>query len=71
MASMEAFLQEHGVLLAIVMVLWVLPWKGAALWRAARNGHKVWFVLLLILNTLGILDIVYFLWASKLDKQAE
>ena len=47
------------VITIVALTLWSAVWKGFALWRAARDDSKVWFVLLLILNTLGILDIVY------------
>lgn len=50
----------------ILLALWVLPWKGVALWQAARNGSKKWFIALLILNTLAILEILYiFVFAKK------
>jgi hypothetical protein len=44
-----------------LLVMWELVWKGIALWRAAKNHHKVWFVFILILNTVGVLPIVYLL----------
>lgn len=48
------------VLWAIILALvWSAVWKGIALWRAARNAHLVWFVAMLIVNTLGILEIIY------------
>ncbi len=56
-----------GILLAIV-AFWSLAWKGVALWFAARNHQKKWFVVILILNTVGILEIVYLLWFRR-DKQ--
>lgn len=37
-----------------------------ALWHSARRGNAVWFVVLLLVNTLGILDIVYLIIAGKL-----
>jgi hypothetical protein len=43
----------------IPLVVWGIFWKGWALWRAAKNDSKVWFVVLLVLNTAGILDILY------------
>lgn len=46
-------------LFLLLAILWTLPWKGWALWLSARNTHKWWFVVLLILNTLAILDIIY------------
>ena len=49
-----------------LILLWVLPWKGVALWRSARNSHKFWFIALLVVQTFAILDIVYiFLIAKK------
>lgn len=43
----------------IGFVAWSLFWKGLALWRAAKNQSKVWFIVLLIVNTMGILEILY------------
>ncbi len=52
-------------LLIIVFALWSLVWKGMGLWKAARLGHKGWFVALLIINTAGILEILYIYVFSK------
>ena len=46
-------------------VAWELAWKGVALWRAARNRHIAWYVVLLIINLLGILEIIYIFAFSK------
>ena len=43
----------------VILALWTIPWKGYALWKSARAGSKIWFVALLIVNTVGILDILY------------
>ncbi len=43
----------------ILLMLWSLAWKGIALWKAGRLGQKVWFVILLVVNTIGILEIIY------------
>ncbi|HEX5429982.1 MAG TPA: DUF5652 family protein [Patescibacteria group bacterium] len=53
-----------GPIIAIVIV-WSFIWKALALWRAARNGAKVWYIVLLIVNTLGILEILYLYVFSK------
>ncbi|MDE2099833.1 MAG: hypothetical protein KGL39_21450 [Patescibacteria group bacterium] len=42
-----------------ILILWVLPWKGVALWKAARKNDLWWFIVLLVLNTVGILEILY------------
>jgi hypothetical protein len=65
---MQYFFQNSSVLVFIIMI-WVLPWKGYALWTAAKRGKKVWFVALLLVNTLAILDIFYiFVIAKKTGK---
>lgn len=46
-------------------VVWELVWKGLALWRAARRDESTWFVILLVVNTLGILPIIYLLTHQK------
>lgn len=43
----------------IVLLAWSLVWKGLALWRAAKRGEKIWFIVFLIVNTAGILEIIY------------
>ena len=57
---------DNSILLFLLLVvIWVLPWKGMALWKAARSGHKIWFIVLLVVNTLAILEIVYIFIVSK------
>ena len=52
----------------ILAILWSLTWKGFALWRAALLQQKYWFVAILIVNTLGILEIIYlFVVARKYE----
>ena len=58
------------VFLVPLLVAWELVWKGIALWRAARNGSNVWFIFLLIVNSVGILPIIYILAFSRREKTA-
>jgi hypothetical protein len=58
-------MDKMETLILIPILLWVLPWKGIALWKAARNGHKKWFIALLVVNTLAILDIIYIFYFAK------
>ncbi len=55
----------YGSLLFLV-VLWSIFWKGLALWHSGRRGQAWWFVILLIVNTAGILEIVYLFAVLKL-----
>ena len=54
------------VVLFAVISVWTLIWKGLALWKSAKKNHMIWFVVLLIVNTLGILEILYIYVFSKM-----
>jgi hypothetical protein len=43
----------------LALFAWAVAWKGMALWKAAHREQKWWFVAFLIVNTLGILEILY------------
>ena len=47
-----------GALGAILMII-VVFLKGLALWHAARRSEKWWFIILLVVNTVGILELIY------------
>lgn len=57
--------------LIIAIFLWTVPWKGIALWKAARNGDTLWFIILLFINTLAILEIIYIFFFSKRKRRVE
>lgn len=56
-------------LLLFLALAWSLPWKGVALWKAARNNQTPWFVAILLINTLAILEIAYIFFFQK-DKNS-
>lgn len=49
----------------ILLAVWTLAWKGFALWRSAELRQKYWFIALLIVNTLGILEIIYIFFVAR------
>lgn len=51
--------------LFLLIAVWEIIWKGIALWKTGRNNQLVWFVFILILNTIGILPIIYLLFFQK------
>jgi glycopeptide antibiotics resistance protein len=57
-SNAATILQWIWIVYAVVL-LWVVPWKAVALWKAARNGQKAWYVVLLLVNTVAILEILY------------
>jgi NADH:ubiquinone oxidoreductase subunit 6 (subunit J) len=54
-----------GALFAAVALVLVVVLKGYALWHAAKRDEKAWFIVLLIVNTAGILDLVYLIFIVK------
>ena len=49
----------NNMWVVLVLLVWSMIWKGLALWKAAHREQKVWFVVFLIVNTCGILEIIY------------
>ncbi len=54
-----------------LFLIWTIPWKGYALWKSARNGQRNWFIALLVVNTLAILEITYIFYFSKPKQNVE
>jgi methionyl-tRNA synthetase len=61
---MPALTPLQLVFLALA-IIWSLFWKGIALWKSARNGQTAWFVCILLINTLGVLEIIYLSFFQK------
>ena len=70
MSTMSNLLYTHPWVIMVILV-WSLPWKGAALWKSARKTHIGWFIVLLIVNTLGVLEILYIFFFSERGKRQE
>jgi hypothetical protein len=53
--------------LVFILMIWSISIKGLALWRAARSNQSIWFIVMVLpLNTVGILELVYlFRFAKK------
>ncbi|KKR22115.1 MAG: Membrane protein [Candidatus Moranbacteria bacterium GW2011_GWA2_39_41] len=58
---------ENKILyILIAIAVWSIPWKGFALWKSARRGDSGWFIFLLLVNTIGIMEIAYlFMFSNK------
>lgn len=64
MNTVVEFIQNNPLVLTIV-IIWSLIWKAIALWHAARNSQLAWYIVLVIVNTVGILEIIYLLFFRK------
>lgn len=63
-SQLVSFLNVAPWVVAVLLV-WSLIWKGLALWKAARLSSKWWFIILLVINTLGILEIIYIFFVAR------
>jgi len=54
----------HPLYIALA-IIWTLVWKGVALWKSAGLRQKYWFIAILLINTLGILEIIYIFLVAK------
>ncbi len=52
--------------LFIIIILWVIFWKGLALWHAVKRNEKGWFIAILVLNTLSVLELIYLFYIVKI-----
>ena len=62
--ELEQFIKDNFIWI-VLATIWTFAWKGVALWRAAQQEQKNWFIAMLVLNTLGILEITYLFYFSK------
>ena len=52
--------------LITMIAIWSTLLKGIALYRAANLKQKNWFIVMLIINSIGIIEIIYlFRFATK------
>ncbi|MDP2585288.1 MAG: DUF5652 family protein [Candidatus Levybacteria bacterium] len=61
---MDSILSPSPIL-QFVLLAWSIAWKGLALWNASKNNQRNWFIAVLVVNTLGILEIVYLFGLAK------
>ena len=51
--------------LIVILGLWSAVWKAIALYKAGGKKDLAWFIVLFIVNTLGILEIFYIFYFGK------
>ena len=56
-----------SIWIIVLLLIWTMTWKLLALWKSARKGSLIWFIVLGLVNTLGILEILYIFIFSKMD----
>jgi hypothetical protein len=60
------------VVLVVAIAIWDAVWKLIGMWKAAKRDSLLWFILIAVLNTAGILPIIYiYLVAKPVQKQKQ
>jgi len=49
----------------IPLIVWSITWKVLALWKAARNRQLGWFLFLFVINSAGVLEILYIYYYQR------
>ena len=55
-------------ILIIVLSVWEALWTLLGLWFAARQNQKIWFLLMGILQVVGIIEIIYLATQTRFFK---
>lgn len=64
---MQEFIVNNSQYIFPFLYLWSAIWKAFALWKAGQKSAKVWFGILFVLNTMGLLEILYIFVLYKID----
>ncbi len=57
-----------SIVFIIFILFWSYAWKLLALWKSARKNSPAWFIILALVNTVGILEILYIFIFSEMKK---
>ncbi|HLD38079.1 MAG TPA: DUF5652 family protein [Candidatus Nanoarchaeia archaeon] len=68
--GLESIATQLGIplWLFVIIFVWIVVWKLLALWKSARNNQIAWFLIIAVINTIGILEILYIYVFSKFGK---
>jgi len=68
MGYLETIAAEWGIAAWLIMLVlvWSMVWKLLALWKSARKGHIAWFIVMGLINLVGILEILYIFVFSEM-----
>ena len=67
LVAVNEWVIANPLLVSIILVT-VLILKGLALYKAARKESVVWFWVILVLNTLGVVPLLYLIFSEKEKK---
>ena len=53
----------------LALFVWDLFWRAIALWRAAQRKDQLWFIIMVIINSAGVIPILYLLLTESKGKK--
>lgn len=62
--GLDAIFGNNPIVILLIL-FWSIFWKGIALWRAANLNQRNWFLVILVISSLGIIELVYLFGFSK------
>ncbi len=64
--------ESPGMIIGLAaLMIWSMVWKGIGLWHSARRREKSWFIAILVLNTAGILELIYLFAFAKVHQPSD
>ncbi|MGD8744490.1 MAG: DUF5652 family protein [Candidatus Woesebacteria bacterium] len=69
--NLQSIYNNYRDVFIILLAIWSLFWKGIGLWRSSKNDQKYWFVSILIVNTAGLLEIIYLAFFQRKGQKAK
>lgn len=52
-------------IILVILAVWSLPWKIYAVWLSCKHDNRKWFLALILLNTISILEMFYVFYILK------
>ncbi|HSX47544.1 MAG TPA: DUF5652 family protein [Patescibacteria group bacterium] len=68
---MNSGLSSTWIIIIVILAIWELIWKGIALWNSAKKRQLYWFLAILIINSVGIIPIIYLVLEQNKDKKSK
>jgi methionyl-tRNA synthetase len=65
-----SFMIAHPFI-TLFVIIWSLVWKLIALWQAGKHNHLTIFIIIGVVNTVGLLEIIYLIWLYFKDKEEQ
>jgi len=65
MENCPLHLYKWFIPIIVIIGIWDSVWKIIAMWKAAQNKQLAWFIIIAVINTIGILPIIYILTHKK------